>query len=37
MWHNRAQHFNGLPFTLLAFTEVVIAVASVAFDIYSHR
>ena len=31
------RHFNGLLFTLLAFTVVVIAVASVAFYIFSHR
>ena len=31
------RHFSGLLFTLLAFTVVVIAVASVAIYIYTHR
>ena len=31
------RHFNGLLFTLLAFTVVVIAVASVVFYFYTHR
>ena len=31
------RHFNGLLFTLLAFTVVVIAVASGAFYFYTHR
>lgn len=31
------RHFNGLLFTLLAFTVVVIAVASMVFYLYTHR